>query len=212
MVLPADLWQRLDDLAARVKTTAGRGATAGQPSWRVLLRQLAERPEVLDLVAQTMTSQRPERAAGRFLPEMVIIRPPQPRTATIARIYTSGATVVVEFPEKREDFRDLIKSLDYEWGGAAWQRPLNVAQHGAPADRAAELGHRLLAAGFCVAVAGREIQAKAIAGDYEPEARRRVVVRARGDYGGWPACSTPSASWTGKSCAMNERRPAAKTV
>ena len=54
--------------------------------------------------------------AQAFTPESQI-------TDTVADIRVQADRVTIEFPEKREDFRELVKlQLGYTWTGSSWQR------------------------------------------------------------------------------------------
>jgi hypothetical protein len=113
------------------------------------------------------------------------VRPERPITETPAEIRTIGNIIEIIFPEKRDDFRELVKEkLHMEWCGTRWQRAL-IAKNGTPQDRAAEAGHRLLAAGFVIRIFDSELREKAIRGDYEPEYTRWVQRRIKGEYEGW---------------------------
>lgn len=109
-----------------------------------------------------------------------MLRPPEPRTKTIAIITVANATVRVKFPEKLEHFNTLVKALNYRWEWPFWQRQL-AARSGTSQDRAAELAARLLEAGYCVE-ADAAIEQKAIAGDYALEHRRWVLRKIAGLY------------------------------
>jgi hypothetical protein len=115
------------------------------------------------------------------------VRPENPVTETVAEIRIQGNVVEVSFPERRDDFREIVKrKLNMEWmrGSQSWQRTISLAD-GTPADRAAEAGHRLLAAGFCIRIYDPELRKKAIDGNYEPESTRWIFRRTGGDYDGW---------------------------
>lgn len=116
------------------------------------------------------------------------VRPKEPKTETVAEIsVSSDDTVKISFPEKREDFWQIVKKeLGYTWSGRAWERKL-TPQNGTPADRAAEAGHTLLAAGFIVRIFDTGIREAAITGAYEPEQTRWIFARVAGakKYTGW---------------------------
>lgn len=108
-------------------------------------------------------------------------------TEIVAEISLKDDVLTVSFPERREDFRQLIKDLGYSWGGGAWQRKIK-ARNGAIEDRAAETGNKLLTAGFPVRIYDETIRKRAIAGEYEPECKRWVQLREiAGEYQGWLA-------------------------
>lgn len=119
------------------------------------------------------------------------VRPKEPVTETVAEIKVLDNTVEVSFPERRDDFWQIIKKqLKYEWFGNCWRRELS-ALNGTAADRAAETGHRLLAAGFVVRVYDAIIRQNAVDGEYEPEITRWVMGRTNGKYKGWFTISWP---------------------
>ena len=105
------------------------------------------------------------------------IRPPNPVTETVAEIHMTSNAVEVIFPEKREDFWQIIKKqLHFEWdrGRSRWRRDIGV-KAGTARDRAAEVGNRLLAAGFAIRIFDPDVRAMAIAGNYEPECHRWIT-------------------------------------
>ena len=113
------------------------------------------------------------------------VRPEKPVTETVAEIRALENCIEVHFPEKRDDFREIVKGqLGMEWSVNQWTRRL-VKINGTPADRAAEAGHRLLAAGFPVRIFDDETRQKAITGTYEPEHTRWIMCRVSGDYLGY---------------------------
>lgn len=107
------------------------------------------------------------------------VRPPHTITETVAEITAHANRVTVVFPEKREDFRTLVKNLGYQWSGLTWERALNPT-HGDPADRASEVGHRLLSAGFPVLAMDTNIRARMVSGAFEPECTRWVQQHSSG--------------------------------
>ena len=111
--------------------------------------------------------------------------------------YQAPAEIVVQddeikvYFEKNDDFIEVVKGLRYEWKGV-WKREINHLT-GTATDRAAELGNKLLNAGFPISILDAEIRRKAIEADYEPECDRWVQLRVKGDYKGWLAIT-----WYGK--------------
>lgn len=166
---PADL-DRLRSLAKQ----------AGQESAEALLLTIIAAPPLMERIADFLTQPTVEAAAG--LPQ-IIIRPENPVSRTIARIGIRADRVTVNFPEKRDDFRNLVKSLDYTWNGGKWGKIIsgwNKASHAA-----AELGHRLLAVGFWIAPPTPEVRDMIVEESFEPEHRRKVMARSGGPYDGW---------------------------
>lgn len=178
ILLSPDVWRRFERLAELAGATASRGRATGETSWRVLLRRIGEDPELLERLAKYFAAG-PTRSNASF--GETIIRPQQLVCETIARISVTGQVVAVQFPEKRDDFREVVKAYGCQWERPRWERVIDDLA-GDPADRAAELGHRLLAAGFCVVLPSATIQQMAISGSYEPECRRWVLAGGRGQY------------------------------
>ena len=114
------------------------------------------------------------------------VRPEKPKTATVAEIRIKGDLLEVDFPEKREDFWGIIKKqLGFIWSGKCWERTITV-RSGPVSDRAAEVGHRLLGAGFAVRIYDGAVREMAISGQYSAEQTRWVVCRKAGvECAGW---------------------------
>lgn len=106
--------------------------------------------------------------------EEMTIRPEKPTTSLVAEIRISDILVTVKYPEKNDVFREIVKKLGFTWADGQWQRKTNF-RTGSPLNRAAELGVKLLAAGFPVRVFSDELQQKILASDYEPECKRWIT-------------------------------------
>lgn len=101
------------------------------------------------------------------------IRPAEPKSELVAEITLNGDTISVHYPEKDDNLRAAVKSLGYRWINQAWRRTIGAKQ-GPLIDRAAEVAHHLLAAGFVVCLLNAEAREKAITGDYAPEQTRWI--------------------------------------
>lgn len=113
------------------------------------------------------------------------IRPESPKTETIAEVLIVGQEVHISFPEKREDFRLLMRdTLNMQWKEGYWGRRID-GMAGTLDDRMIEAGHRLLAAGFIIRIYDAEARAKAVAGEFEPEHTRWITRRSQGKRSGW---------------------------
>ena len=79
------------------------------------------------------------------------------------------------FYQKDENFRQVVKSLRYEWNNEdkCWERTL-AEDTGTFEDRAAEVGHELLLNGFAISIPNKIILEKAVKGDYERESTRLI--------------------------------------
>lgn len=106
-------------------------------------------------------------------------------TESVTEIRVVGAGIEAAMPEKRDDFREIVKrELRLRWTGRCWRREI-PATAGTPIDRAVELACRLLAEGFPVRIHDEEIRARVQVGQYQPEITRWVRVRSDGDHAGW---------------------------
>ena len=115
---------------------------------------------------------------------MHIIRPVSPISETVARLRLHGSTLQIEFPEKRDDFRLLVKAMDCQWNHPYWRREIGDLA-GNPSDRLIEAGHKLLADGFIVATETEELRQAIATGQFAPEIRRWVLVVKSGEHVNW---------------------------
>lgn len=150
----------------------------------LLIRQMLE-------VVRNRSARQDEAQSGIEAKAEATVRPAVPKTETVAEIRTIGSAIEVRFPELHEDFRLLMHDLRYRWKETVWKREIGPF-NGTVADRTAEAGHQLLAAGFPVRIYDESLRAKAIAGEFEPEAQRWVK-KAVGDspHAGWFVISWP---------------------
>lgn len=147
------------------------------------LRRVLER----ELAAVKKAESQPPKAVIESAKAEATIYPEKRVAENVAEIKIKDDVLAVSFPERREDFRKLIKGLGYSWSGFAWQRTIRP-RNGSVEDRAAETGNKLLAAGFPVRIYDETIRKRAIAGEYEPECKRWVQLREiDGEYKGWLA-------------------------
>lgn len=112
-----------------------------------------------------------------------IIRPPEIKTKTIAKLSVIGKSIQIQFPEKREDFRLLLKSFLYEWKDGFWCR--GFESEDVVCDRASEIASEIVRVGFVVQVEHTGIRDLVISGGYEPEQFRKVLIAVSGAYKGW---------------------------
>lgn len=115
-----------------------------------------------------------------------VIKPRSPQTNTVARICVHDDIITCRFPETNDDFREIVHALGYHWEYPHWHR--EIGKHaGDPLDRAAELGARLLASGFCVEFDNDDAQQRCLDRSYEPECTRWIYIVASetSEYSGW---------------------------
>lgn len=104
---------------------------------------------------------------------------PQDRiTEAIAEITFDQSEVSVKF-EKNDDFIELVKAERYiwDWEGRIWYRNITIT-NGNSTDRAAELGNKLLNAGFPIRILDPQVREQAINGEFEAECTRWIVKRS----------------------------------
>ena len=112
------------------------------------------------------------------------VRPEKAVSETVAEITIKGDTISVYFPEKRDDFRVIIKKHGFKWSDG-WHRSPGYRI----LDRAAEIAHVLLANGFIVRIPDKQIREMAITGQNARESSRKISKRIGDKYGGWFAIS-----------------------
>ncbi len=116
------------------------------------------------------------------------IRPLEPLTETIA-IFSlhhedNKNEIRIIFPEKREDFRTIVKNCAFKWyRDGYWYKYINFTK-GTLSDRVADIGNQLLQNGFIVRIFDEKMRTKAIEGIYEVEHTRWIMARVKGDYKG----------------------------
>lgn len=99
------------------------------------------------------------------------VYPENKATNAVVEIVVADDCIKARF-EKNDKFREIVKSLNYKWDGV-WLRKISELT-GSAADRAAELGNKLLNAGFPIMIMDTEIRQNAIDGIYEPECDRWI--------------------------------------
>lgn len=110
--------------------------------------------------------------------EEAIIEPSEVKHDGVVEIIPTKNKIEVKY-EKNEDFRLLVKDLGYKWDGV-WFR--NITEFtGSYIDRTAELGNKLLNAGFRICIVDYEIREKTINADYEEECYRWIKYNIKYD-------------------------------
>lgn len=112
------------------------------------------------------------------------IRPTKPVTETVADILILGNYVKITFFEKDSDFKELIKSYGFRWGGEGWERKCTKFT-GSPLDRATEISIKLLKAGYIICIVEGSLKEMILNKEYEPEQKRWIAKRSEGKYTDW---------------------------
>ena len=167
LTLPADTATRLDNLARRL----------GVPL-DVALAQIAVRMDVMDRIAAML-------AVGITpSPAPLRLRPAELVSEEIAIIEVAGNVISTRLPHPNDRFVAVVKGQHYQWDGQWWTR--TITKFAEPiADRAVELGVRLLTAGFPVEVRSEDLWQRIAAGDYATETLDWIAARTAGKYAGW---------------------------
>lgn len=76
--------------------------------------------------------------------------------------------------EKNEDFRLIVKSLNFKWDGSCWSRKINQFT-GLAEDRASELVAKLISKGFRIHCSNDNIRMKAVNGTYKAESNYWII-------------------------------------
>ena len=113
------------------------------------------------------------------------IQPETPLSNTVATVSIQAQQILIEFAEKRDDFRQLVKfTLGYRWNGNAWALIVGPT-HGAPEDRAAEAIHAMLNAGFIVCCLDTTVRSRALDASFEPRYPRWISYCTSGKWAGY---------------------------
>jgi hypothetical protein len=115
---------------------------------------------------------------------MLLIPESTSRTATVAVVANTDHFVTIRFPEKRDDFREIVKTRLFRWYGDRWQRAIHPIMNGSARDRAIEIACRLLAARFRVEVSD-DLHPAILAGAYDPEQTRWITAYSGDHYHSW---------------------------
>ncbi|MBO4793599.1 MAG: hypothetical protein J5556_03415 [Deltaproteobacteria bacterium] len=127
-----------------------------------------------------------------------------------ADIRVDGSTVLALYA-RNDDFMAIVKALGFTWK-SGWTLTCGE-RTGSPENVAAELGSRLLNAGFAVRFDSQEILDKAVSGDYTPMCRRWIRSSSKGFYIEWgkeddhyrAAKSIPGAAYDAPGVQVPER-------
>lgn len=139
-------------------------------------------PEQLsDLMEQALVSLSPSSNLGAK--QRTVVRPSEPISKCIVRISVEGREIKLLFPEKRDDFRTVVKlAHHYSWSAPYWVRSFSEE---VICDRAAEIADALLKAGFMVQSEYQGVTDAVISGSFSPESLRLIKVRTKGACQDW---------------------------
>lgn len=135
-----------------------------------LLREYHENPEAFTSAEAAEEAAKEDTAT--------IAEPQDKRHEGVVEITAAETQVSAQY-RKDSSFRAVVKDLGYTWNGERWALKIGV-KTGSSAERAAELGNKLLNAGFAIRIQDTDTLARAIRGDYAPMCRRWIT-RATGE-------------------------------
>jgi len=110
--------------------------------------------------------------------KMQVLQPEKPIDETPVEIKVTESVVSV-VSKKDNKIIEVCKNSGYSWKDGAWRKRISF-RTGAAIDRAADIGNKLLSAGYPVAIDNSEAGKKAVSADFEPECTRWVT-RGNGD-------------------------------
>ena len=101
--------------------------------------------------------------------------PEENRKPGVVKIKKDAESVSAQYV-KDDNLREIVKSIGFhfDYDKMEWVKEITRFT-GSADDRAAELGNKLLLAGFTVSFPDTETKEKAVSGDYEPECHRWVA-------------------------------------
>jgi hypothetical protein len=97
-------------------------------------------------------------------------------------VVTGDRLVSLIYPEKREDFRLLVKGFRYQWT-TCWQRKFTGKAD--ITDRAAEISNEILLLGIPVQIDSEQIRNRLLSSSFVPEHFKRVMGYIADPYNGW---------------------------
>jgi hypothetical protein len=167
---------------------AGRKPKPGIPR-RPLIRLSPELCEVYDRYTDKERDEIFNRALATIFPlvpdappKPTIIRPRDAVSSVICRVVASDRLISLFYPEKREDFRLLVKSFRYQWT-THWQRKFKGVVD--IVDRAAEISHEILLLGIPVQIDSEVTRDRLLSSSFVPESFKRVMGYIADPYNGW---------------------------
>lgn len=155
-------------------------------SWWIDNREWLKRtifPKVRERMKNPPAAANRAAAAQEAMNDAATIAEPQEKTHEgIVDICVGDTRVSAEY-RKNDDFMAIVKGLDYHWDRdlSAWFLPMGVTT-GSAEERAAELGNKLLNAGFSIRIQNPETLQNAIHGNYEPRTSRWIMLRTDEEY------------------------------
>ena len=134
-------------------------------------------------VEQVAASEQPAKPEEKIPVVRPEAKPEKQRHDGAADIKICGSMVMAIYA-KDEDFREIVKRMGLTWKDGCWCIEENE-RHGKTDNISAELGNRLLNAGFAVRFDSQELMERAVNGDYTPMCHRWILNNTQGFYISW---------------------------
>ncbi|RCX20848.1 hypothetical protein DFR58_10150 [Anaerobacterium chartisolvens] len=144
-----------------------------------------------EMEAEIKAEEEKEKKAEKEAQEKHILRPENATEEAYVEVRIEDSRVSV-ISKKDDRIIAICKGLGYDWSSGARRRTMSY-KTGTAIDRAAEIGNKILNAGFPVLINNAEAREKAVNGTYLPECKRWVSCKTKGTYQGWLAIS-----WDGR--------------
>lgn len=146
-------------------------------AFRALCRRIKENPEQF-----VITTAEENRLKDD---DTTVAEPDERKHEGIVEITVTEERVFAAY-RKDDDFRTLVKNLEYHWDdiSSKWIMKIGL-RTGTAQERAAELGNKLLNAGFAIRIQDADTLRDAIEGNYQPMTHRWIARREDDFYITW---------------------------
>jgi len=142
-------------------------------SLRDLMAKVASMAPV-EVEAEIKAEEEKEKQAKKEVQKKSVLQPENPADETPVEIKIGNDSVAV-ISKKDDRIINICKELSYEWKEGTWRRSMTY-RTGSAIDRAAEIGNKLLSAGFPVLIENSEAVEKAVNATFEPEYTRWISI------------------------------------
>lgn len=128
--------------------------------------------ELFEKIANEVAVDPVEKELEKELINEGTVSPIEVKYEGVVEIITTDDKIQVKY-EKNDSFREIVKSLRFKWENGCWERNISEIT-GSAENRSAELGNKLLNAGFSISIQDVDIRVNAIKGAYEAECNRWI--------------------------------------
>lgn len=167
---------------------AGRKRRSGV-AIRPLLRISEQNKDLYDRYSDEERSEVFDRALASIFPKQkssntspTLIRPKVVKTGTACRVVLHNQWIRLFFPEKRDDFRSVVKAFRYVWNGC-WEREFSASAD--IVDRAAEIANEIMLLGLCIQLECPDVQKRLLSNSFVPESFKTIKRSLSEPYKDW---------------------------